>query len=186
MNLLEHVDILVPLITLAFAFGGAAFVFKNNIKILEELRTVIEKIENRLDHMESYYTKDMKSIVTKAMCSEETNHCTKARDKARDSIEKKIDELQASVNLQDLKRHETNNKTHLCWLEIHEKLATIMANQEANKAMFSLHDFVLKERADHAERINELEKKFIVSSPREPSDFPATRENKGRRAGDII
>ena len=158
MNIFDHIDILIPLVTFAFAFGGAAFVFKNNTKVLEDFRIIIEKLINKVDHMEAYYIKDMKNVMTKAMCEEETAHCIKARDKARDSLEKKIDELQVSVNLQDMKRHETNNKTHACWLEIHEKLATIMANQEANKAMFSIHDLILRERSDHTERINELEK----------------------------
>lgn len=158
MNIFDHIDILIPLVTFAFAFGGAAFVFKNNIKVLEELRRVIEKLETKVGHMESVYIRDMKTVMTKAMCSEETEHCIKARDKARETLEKKIDEIQAAINLQDLKRHETNNKTHACWLEIHEKLATIMANQDSNKAMFSIHDLVLRERSDHTERINELEK----------------------------
>ena len=158
MNIFDHIDILIPLITAAFAFGGAAFVFKNNIMVLEELRKIIEKLETKVDKMEIYYIKDMKTVMTKSMCSEETEHCIRARDKARENIEKKVDEIQACINLQDLKRHEVNNKTHECWLEIHSKLATIMANQEANKAMFSIHDLVLRERSDHADRINELEK----------------------------
>lgn len=162
MGIFEHTDmilmIFIPIITCAFAFGGAAFAFKNNTKVLEELRVFIEKLEVKIDHMENYYVKDMKLVMTKAMCEEETSHCIKARDKVRDSLEKKIDEIQASINLQDLKRHETNNKTHAYWLEIHEKLATIMTNQEANKAMFAIHDLVLRERSDHTERINDLEK----------------------------
>jgi len=172
MNIFDHIDILVPLITFSFAFGGAAFVFKNNIRVLDELRKVIEKLEAKVESMENYYIKDMKHVMTKTMCEEETAHCIKSRDKVRDSLEKKIDEIQASLNTQDLKRHEANNKTHVCWLEIHEKLATIMANQEANKAMFSIHDLVLRERSDHADRINELEKALklransaIVSMP---------------------
>jgi len=172
VNIFDHFDILIPLITFSFAFGGAAFVFKNNIRVLDELRKVIEKLEAKVESMESYYIKDMKHVMTKSMCEEETAHCTKSRDKVRDSLEKKIDSLQASLNTQDYKRHETNNKTHAYWLEIHEKLATIMANQESNKTMFSIHDLVLRERSDHTERINELEKAFklrvnsaIVSMP---------------------
>ena len=179
MNIFDHIDILIPLVTFAFAFGGAAFVFKNNVKVLEELRTVIEKLETKVNHMESIYIKDMKTVMTKSMCEEETNHCTKARDKARDSLEKKIDELQACINLQDLKRHETNNKTHACWLEIHKKLATIMANQESNKAMFALHDLILRERNDHTERIVELEKTLKVRAMSIMGALPF-----GRRASD--
>lgn len=158
MNIFDHIDILIPLATFAFAFGGAAFVFKNNTKVLEDFRIIIEKLINKVDHMEAYYIKDMKHVMTKSMCEEETNHCIKSRDKVRDSLEKKIDEIQACINVQDLKRHESNNKTYACWLEIHEKLATIMANQESNKAMFNMHDLILRDRSDHTERINELEK----------------------------
>ena len=172
MNIFDHIDILIPLVTFSFAFGGAAFVFKNNIRVLDELRRIIEKLEAKVESMESYYIRDMKHVVTKSMCEEETSHCTKARDKVRDSLEKKIDEIQSCINIQDQKRHETNNKTHAYWLEIHEKLAAIMANQEANKAMFSIHDLVLRERSDHTDRINELEKALklrvnsaIVSMP---------------------
>jgi chaperonin cofactor prefoldin len=176
MNIFDHIDILIPLITFSFAFGGAAFVFKNNIRVLDELRKVIEKLEVKVDGMEAYYIKDMKKVMTKSMCEEETNHCTKSRDKVRDSLEKKIDEIQACINLQDLKRHETNNKTHACWLEIHEKLATIQANQEANKVMFGLHGVTLKERSDHAGRIEALEKLAGVT----------IKVNRGRREGDVV
>jgi hypothetical protein len=158
MNIFDHFDILIPIVTFAFAFGGAAFIFKNNVKVLEELRKLIEKLESKIESMEVYYVKDMKQVMTKAMCEEETNHCTKSRDKIRDSLEKKIDEIQTCLNLQDLKRHELNNKTHICWLEIHEKLATIQANQESNKVMFNTHNAILAERSGHEERIVELEK----------------------------
>jgi ABC-type uncharacterized transport system ATPase subunit len=180
MNIFDHLDILIPIITLAFAFGGAAFVFKNNIKVLEELRAVIEeKIKSRLDRMEAYYIKDMKQVMTKDMCNEETNHCTNARDKTRETLEKKIDEIQAAINLQDLKRHEANNKTHGCWLEIHEKLATIIATQESNKGLFTMHDSILRERGGHESRIEEIEKilKYRAGNAAISTPF-------GRRASD--
>ena len=179
MNIFDHFDILIPLITFSFAFGGAAFVFKNNIRVLDELRKVIEKLEAKVESMESYYIKDMKHVMTKSMCEEETAHCTKSRDKVRDSLEKKIDSLQASLNTQDDKRHEINNKMHACWLEIHEKLATIQANQESNKAMFSIHDLVLRERSDHTDRINELEKALKLRVNSAIVSMPS-----GRRAND--
>jgi len=158
MNIFDHIDILIPLITFSFAFGGAAFVFKNNIRVLDEFWKVIEKLEAKVESMESYYIRDMKHVMTKSMCEEETAHCIKSRDKVRDALEKKIDEIQTCLNLQDLKRHELNNKTHVFWLEIHEKLATIQANQESNKTMFSTHNAILTERSGHEERIVELEK----------------------------
>lgn len=151
MNIFDHIDTLIPLITFSFAFGGAAFVFK-------ALQKVIEKLEAKVESMESYYIRDMKHVMTKSMCEEETAHCIKSRDKVRDALEKKIDEIQALINVQDLKLHETNNKTHVFWLEIHEKLATIQANQESNKTMFSTHNAILTERSGHEERIVELEK----------------------------
>ena len=81
---------------------------------------------------------------------------------------------------QDRKRHSSSDKAHSCWTEIREKLAAISANQEANKAMYSLHDMALRERGDHAGRINELEKTLRSRSVNAAAAAP-----HGRRASDV-
>ncbi len=184
MGIFEHTDmmlmIFIPIITCAFAFGGAAFAFKNNTKLLEELRFVIENLEKKIACMESRYLTDMKNIVTIDRCEVESASCQKNRDVSRYALEKKIDELHADLMAQDMKRHEQNNKSHTHWLEISERLAGISATLELMKLTYSLHENVLRDRSDHTGRIEELEKVMKYRASNANVSMP-----HGRRAADV-
>lgn len=184
MGIFEHTDmilmIFIPIITCAFAFGGAAFAFKNNTKLLEDLRFVIENLEKKIACMESRYLTDMKNIVTIDRCESESISCQKNRDISRTALEKKIDEFHADLTVQDMKRHEQNNKSHAHWMEISERLAGISATLELMKLTYSLHENVLHDRSDHTSRIENLEKKIRHSASDANVSMP-----HGRRATDV-
>ena len=184
MGVFEHADIMImlfiPIITCAFAFGGAAFAFKNNTKLLGELRFLIENLEKKIACMESRYLTDMKNIVTIDRCETETAFCQKNRDDSRSALEKKIDEFHADLIAQDMKRHEQNNKSHTHWMDISERLAGISATLELMKLTYSLHENVLRDRSDHTSRIEELEKKIKHSARNANVSMP-----HGRRATDV-
>jgi hypothetical protein len=184
MGVFEHTDmilmIFIPIITCAFAFGGAAFAFKNNTKLLEELRFVIENLEKKIACMESRYLTDMKNIVTIDRCEAESASCQKNRDNSRSALEKKLDEFHADLTVQDMKRHEQNNKSHAHWMEISERLAGISATLELMKLTYSLHENVLSAHSDHTGRIEELEKRIRHSTSNANVSMP-----HGRRATDV-
>lgn len=119
--------VLIPLLTACGTVGWAAgrYILKTNEKVLSELALAIEELRQQTKVMCETYQKDMRSVVTKEDCRIECEDCNGKRDVLRNIIEKKIDELHADVNLQDLKRHEYNNKNQIYFLEICERLATV-------------------------------------------------------------
>lgn len=166
MGIFEHTDmilmIFIPIITCAFAFGGAAFAFRNNTKMMEELQHVIENMEKKIACMEVRYLTDMANIMTADKCVQECLSCNKIRDASRGALEKKLDELHSDLMSQDDKRHESNNKLHLYLLEFGEKLAGITASLELIKLTYTIQDTVLRDRSDHTGRIEELEKAMRI------------------------
>lgn len=131
--LIDHweliVSIVVPILTLAGTIGLAAgsYVLKTNEKILSELTVAIAELRTQNKEMCETYQKDIRTFVTHDNCKDDAQNCNAQRDIFRLNIEKKIDELHTDINLQDLKRHENNNKSHIYFLEICERLATVEA-----------------------------------------------------------
>jgi hypothetical protein len=114
----------------------------------------------------------MRSIVTLDYCRNESDDCNKKRDLFRVGLEKKIDEMHDDIVLQDQKRHETNNKSHVCWVEIREKLATITTTLEFITKSYSENEKILASRSGHEDRLKSLEFSQKI--------------NHGRRNGDVV
>ena len=177
--LVEHwelvASIVVPVLTLAGTVGWAAgaYILKTNEKVLSELSIAIAELREQNKIMCDTYQKDMRSVVTKEYCRIESIDCNERRDIFRANIEKKIDEMHEDLLLQDQKRHDTNNKNHVCWMEIREKLATITTTLEFITKTYSENQRVLAERSNHEDRLKAIEKERSM------------HVNQGRRAGDV-
>jgi hypothetical protein len=129
--LFEHweavVAVIIPILTLCGTIGWAAgsYILRTNEKVLSELALAIEELRQQTKAMCEIYQRDMRNVVTKEDCRIECEDCNGRRDILRTIVEKKIDELHADIHLQDLKRHEYNNKNQIYFLEICERLATV-------------------------------------------------------------
>ena len=188
-GLLEHTDVImmvfIPIITCAFAFGGAAFAFRNNVQHLDELKETIEKMERKINCMETRYLTDLKDIVTLEHCENECGICNKNRDAARTSLEKKIDEIRAAMVVYEANRNTDSGKANNCWLEIRERLATLLSVQDMMKATCKSHDVLLRERSSHSNRIEELEKSSRVMVREVQHNRRSTDVEHNRRITDV-